>query len=105
MQSSKELETSGKFKEQLRSQIEVLKYKVSQLEINKGPQLQKPRNTYRMKEIMEQANKVLAAEDLNLTELNNLIYATATVATEILDGPRKDKHFSVAFAKKNTDKN
>jgi hypothetical protein len=22
-----------------------------------------------------------------------------------LDGPRKDKHFSVAFAKKNTDKN
>jgi len=60
---------------------------VTQTEINKKPRLQKLQSMFKIKEIMKNANEaieeILKVKDLNLTEINNLIYAAAMVITEV----------------------
>jgi len=63
---------------------------VTQIEIDKRPRLQKLQNMFKIKAIMQTANKamegILDGKDLNITELNHLIYAAATVITEEING-------------------
>ena len=63
---------------------------MTQIEINKGPRLQKPQNMFQIKAIMQKANKameeILDGKDLNITELNRLFYGAATVITEEIHG-------------------
>jgi len=78
---------------QQRNQIHKLKEKienaycqVTQIEIDKRPKLQKLQNMFKIKAIMQTANKameeILDGKDLNITELNRLIYAAAKVIKE-----------------------
>jgi len=64
---------------------------VTQIENNKKPRLQKLQSMFKIKEIVKNANKAIAEllkdKDLNVTEINNLIYAAAMVITE---GNRQD---------------
>jgi len=59
---------------------------VTQIEIDKTPRLQKLQNMFKIKAVMQTANKameeILDGKDLNVAELNHLIYAAATVITE-----------------------
>jgi len=59
---------------------------VTQIEIDKRLRLQKLHNMFKIKSVAKLANKVmeeiLEEKDLNITELNHSIYATATVITE-----------------------
>jgi len=68
---------------------------VTQIEIDKRSRLQKIQNTFKIKTIMKTANeaieKILDGKDLNITELNHLIYAAATVITEEINGTREYK--------------
>jgi hypothetical protein len=74
----------------LKEKIESTYYQVTQTEIDKRPRLQKLQNVFRVKEKMKTANKaqveILAGKDLNMTELNHLIYAAVTALTEEING-------------------
>jgi hypothetical protein len=74
----------------LRRQIESIYYQVTQTAIYNRPRLQKPHNMSKLKVIMKTANEVmeqmLDQKDLNITELNHLNYAAATVITEEING-------------------
>jgi len=74
----------------LKDKIESTYYQVTQIEMNKRPRLQKLQNMFKIKEIMQTANKamevLLDGKDLNITELNHLICAAATVITEEING-------------------
>jgi len=63
---------------------------VTQIEIDKRPRLQKIQNMFKIKAIIQMANKameeILDGKDLNITELNHLIYAEATVIIEEING-------------------
>jgi len=63
---------------------------VTQIEIDKRPRLEKLQNMFKIKSIMQTANKameeILDGKDLNITELNHLIYAAATFITEEING-------------------
>ena len=63
---------------------------MTQIEIDKRPRLQTLQNMFKIKAIMQTANKameeILDGKDLNITELNRLIYAAATVITEEING-------------------
>jgi len=63
--------------------------------IDKRSRLQKLQNTFKIKVIIKMANKVmeeiLDAKDLNITELNHLIYAAAMVITEEINGTAEYK--------------
>jgi len=77
---------------QQRNQIQKLKkklstyYQMTQIEIDKRPRLDKHLNMLKIKAIMQTANKtmedILDGKDLNITELNHLIYEAATVIVE-----------------------
>jgi hypothetical protein len=70
----------------LKEKIESTYCQVTQIEIDKRPRLQKLQNVFKVKEIIKTANEamaeMLAGKDLNITELNHLIYASATALTE-----------------------
>jgi hypothetical protein len=74
----------------LKEKIESTYNQVTQIEIDKRPRMQKLQNVFEVKEIMKTANEamteVLAGKDLNMTELNHLIYAAATALTEEIIG-------------------
>jgi len=63
---------------------------VTQIEIDKRPRLQKIQSMFKIKAIMQTANEAmeetLDGKDLNITELNHLIYAAAMVITEEING-------------------
>jgi hypothetical protein len=63
--------------------------------MDKRPRLQKLQNMSKMKVIMKTANEamgeILDEKDLNIIELNQLIYAAATVITEEINGIREYK--------------
>jgi hypothetical protein len=68
---------------------------VTQIAIDKRPRLQKLQNMFKIKLIAKMANKameeILDKKDLNITELNYLIYAAATVITEEINGTAEYK--------------
>jgi hypothetical protein len=70
----------------LREKIESAFYQVTQITIDNRPRLEKLQNMFKLKVIMKTANEamgeMLDEKDLNITELNHLIYAAATVITE-----------------------
>jgi TolA-binding protein len=74
----------------LREKIESTYYQVTQITIDNRPRLQKLQNMFKLKVIMKTANEamgeILDEKDLNITELNNLIYAAAMVITEEVNG-------------------
>jgi hypothetical protein len=74
----------------LKEKIESTYYQLSQIEIDKRPRLQKLQNVFKVKEIMKTVKEamveILAGKDLNMTELNHLIYAAATALTEQIKG-------------------
>ena len=87
----KETQQHGDHINKLRKKIESAYYQVTQITINKRPRLQKLQNMFKLKVIMKTANeamrtKVLDEKDLNITELNHLIYAAAKVITEEVNG-------------------
>jgi hypothetical protein len=63
---------------------------VIQIAIDNRPRLQKLQNILKIKVIMKTANEameeILDEKDLNITELNHLIFAAATVITEEING-------------------
>jgi len=63
---------------------------VTQIAIDNRPRLQKIQNMFKIKVIMKTANEameeILDEKDLNITELNHLIYVAATVITEEING-------------------
>jgi len=63
---------------------------VTQIAIDKRPRLRKIQNMFKIKVIVKMANKameeILDEKYLNITELNHLIYAAATVITEEIIG-------------------
>jgi len=65
-------------------------YQVTQIEIDKRSRLQKFQNMFKIKAIKQTANKtmeeILDGKDLNITELNRLICAAATVIAEEING-------------------
>ena len=65
-------------------------YQVTQIAIDNRPRLQKFQNMLKIKVIMKTANEemeeIVDEKDLNITELNHLIYAAATVITEEING-------------------
>ena len=74
----------------LKEKIESTYYQVTQIEIDKRPRLQKLQNMFKIKAIMQTANEameeILDGKDLNINELNHLIYAEAMVITEEING-------------------
>jgi hypothetical protein len=70
----------------LKGKIGSAYYQVTQTEINKRPRLQKLQSMFKIKEIVKTAKEatavILKDTDLNLTEINHLIYAAAMVSTE-----------------------
>jgi hypothetical protein len=60
------------------------------IEIDKRPRQQKLQNVFKIKEIIKTANEamaeILAGKDLNMTELNHLIYPATTALTEEING-------------------
>jgi len=81
---------------QHRNEIQKLKekiestYQVIQIEIDKRLRIDKLRNMFKLKAVMETANKaterILDGKDLSITELKHLIYAATTVITEEING-------------------
>src|SRR5215469_5989297 len=73
-----------------REKIENTYYQVTQITMDNRPRLQKLQNMFKLKVIMKTANEalveILDEKDLNVTELNHLIYAAATVITEEIHG-------------------
>ena len=63
---------------------------MTQIEIDKTPRLQKLQNMFKIKPIIQMANKameeIVDEKDLDITELNHLIYAPAMVITEEING-------------------
>jgi hypothetical protein len=63
---------------------------VTQIAIDNRPRLQKLQNMLKIKVIMKTANEtmeeIVDGKDLNIPELNHLIYAAATVITEEING-------------------
>ena len=61
-----------------------------QIEIDKRPRLQKLQNMFKIKAIMQTANKAMEeipyGKDVNITELNHLTYAAATAIIEEING-------------------
>ena len=78
-----------------KKKIENTYYQVTQIAIDNRPRLQKLQNMLKIKVIMKTANEameeILDEKDLNITELNHLIYAAATVITEDISGTREYK--------------
>jgi len=74
----------------LREKFESAYYQVIQITIDNRPRLQKLQNMFKLKVIMKTANEtmgeILDEKDLNITELNHLIYAAATVIAEEING-------------------
>jgi len=74
----------------LKEEIESTHYKMTQIEIDKRPRLQKLQNMFKIKVIMHTTNEAmeetLGGKYLNITELNHLIYAAATVVTGEING-------------------
>jgi hypothetical protein len=74
----------------LREKIENTCYEVTQIAIHSRPRLQKLQNVFKLKVIMKTANEamgeILDEKDLNITELNHLIYAAATVIKGEVNG-------------------
>jgi hypothetical protein len=74
----------------LRRKTESTYYQVTQIATDNRTTLQKLRIMSKLKVIIKMANKameeILNQKDLNITELNHLIYATATVITEEING-------------------
>jgi hypothetical protein len=74
----------------LGEKIESVYYQVTHITIDNRPRLQKLQNMFKLKVIMKTANEamgeILDEKDLNITELNHLIYAAATVITEEING-------------------
>ena len=70
----------------LREKIESTYYQVTQIRMDNRPRLQKLQNLFKLKVIMKTANEAMGEivdeKDLNVTELNHLIYAAAMVITE-----------------------
>ena len=73
-----------------KKKIENTYYQVTQIAIDNRPRLQKLQNMLKIKVIMKTANEameeILDEKDVNITELNHLIYAAATVTTEEING-------------------
>ena len=63
---------------------------MKQIATDNRPRLQKLQNMLKIKVIMKTANEameeILDERDLNITELNHLIYAAATVIIEEING-------------------
>jgi hypothetical protein len=76
--------------QKLREKTESMYYQVTQIAMDNRPRLQKLQNMSKMEVIMKMANEamgeILDEKDLNITELNHLIYAAATVITEEING-------------------
>jgi hypothetical protein len=74
----------------LREKIESTYYQLTQITRDSRPRLHKLQNMFKLKVIMKTANEamgeILDEKDLNITELNRLIYAAATVITEEIHG-------------------
>jgi hypothetical protein len=74
----------------LKEKIESTYYQVTQIENDKRAILQKFQNVFKVKEIIKTANEamidILAGKDLNMPELNHLIYAAAMDLTEEING-------------------
>ena len=73
----------------LKEKIESMYYRVTQITIGNRPRLQKLQNMSKkvtMKKANEAMEEILDKKDLNITELNHLIYAAATVITEEING-------------------
>ena len=70
-------------------------YQVTQMTMDDRPQLQKLKNTFKMKLIMRMANdaegEILCERDFDVTELNHIIYAAAMVITEEINGRKEYK--------------
>jgi hypothetical protein len=68
---------------------------VKQIAIDKWPRLQKLQNMFKIILIAKMVNKaieeILDEKDLNITELNHLIYAAATIITEEINGTAECK--------------
>jgi len=68
---------------------------VTQIAIDNRTRLQKLQKIFKIKLIAKMANKameeILDQKDLNITELNHLIYAAATVITEEINGTAECK--------------
>ena len=68
---------------------------MTQIATDNRPRLQKLQNMLKIKVIMKTANEameeILDEKDLNITELNHLNYAAATVITEEINGTGKYK--------------
>jgi hypothetical protein len=79
----------------LKEKIERTYYQVKQIAIDKRPSLQNLQNMFKIKLIAKMANKaieeILDEKDFNITELNHLIYAAATVITEEINGTAECK--------------
>jgi hypothetical protein len=86
METRQQREQIYKFKKK----IERTYYQVTQIAIDKRPTLQILPNTFKIKLITKMANKameeIVDEKDLNITELNHLIYAASTVITEEING-------------------
>ena len=66
----------------LREKIESTYYQLTQITTDNRPRQQKLQNMFKLKVIMKTANEAMGEilqKDLNITELNHLIYAAATV--------------------------
>ncbi len=74
----------------LKDIIECTYYQVTQLTMDDRSPLQKLQNTFKMKLTMRALNnavgEILCERDFDVTELNRLIYAAATVITEEING-------------------
>ena len=74
----------------LREKIESTYYQVTQITMDNRPRLQKLQYMFKLKVIRKTTNEamgeILDEKDLNITELNHLIYAAATVIAEEING-------------------
>jgi hypothetical protein len=74
----------------LREKTESTYYQVTQITMDNRPKVQKLQNMSKLKVVMKTANEamgeILDKKDLNITELNHLIYAAATVIIEEING-------------------
>jgi hypothetical protein len=74
----------------LKEKFERKYYQMTQIAIDNRPRLEKLQNMLKIKVIMKTANEameeIVDEKDLNITELNHLIYAASTVVTEEING-------------------
>jgi len=75
----------------LKEKIERTYYQVTQIATDKRPRLQKLQNMFMVKMANKAMEEILDKKDLNITELNHLIYAAATVITEEINGTAEYK--------------